>query len=139
MLGDGVDFSFSDMSDWREAFGYATNPSDGEAGAMLILAVAALTGGIWRYHGSIQQGSCSKKGLKGVWTSGSHTLDGRVYSNNGLEYEGDLYNWIEYRRVSDFSIRRSTSGMDSAFANFFIASGIAFATGTSFGTMGISR
>ena len=138
MLGDGVDFSFSDMSDWREAFGYATNPSYGEAGAMLILAVAALTGGILAIlMGAFNKVLAPRKALKAygqavptLWMAAFILIMAwsmKEICTTGLNTDEYLISLLG-DRLPVWTLPLLT---------FFIASGIAFATGTSFGTMGI--
>jgi Na+/H+ antiporter NhaC len=138
MLSKGHTFSFGSMTDWRAAFGYATNTKYNPGGAMSILAIAAITGGFW----AILLASASRVltpktavkaylqafptlwmaafilimawGMKEICTTGLHT------DQYLISLLGD--------RLPIWSLPLLT---------FFIASGMAFATGTSFGTMGI--
>ena len=138
ILEDGGTFSLLSPADWRNAFGYATNPAYGEAGSMLILALAAISGGIlaialavgrrvvtfgkafkayWQAIPTMRMAAfilIMAWSMKEICTTGLHT-DQYLISLLGNR----LPVWI------------------LPLLTFFIASGIAFATGTSFGTMGI--
>ncbi len=138
ILEDGGTFSLLSPADWRNAFGYATNPAYGEAGSMLILALAAISGGIlaialavgrrvvtfgkafkayWQAIPTMRMAAfilIMAWSMKEICTTGLHT-DQYLISLLGNR----LPVWI------------------LPLLTFFIASGIAFSTGTSFGTMGI--
>jgi Na+/H+ antiporter NhaC len=138
MLGDGAEFSFGDMTDWREAFGYATNPAYGEAGSMLILAVAALTGGLLAIlMAAFSKVLAPRKALKAygqaiptLWMAAFILIMAwsmKEICTTGLNTDEYLISLLG-DRLPVWTLPLLT---------FFIASGMAFATGTSFGTMGI--
>jgi Na+/H+ antiporter NhaC len=138
MLGEGVSFSFGNLENWREAFGYATNPYYGESGSMMILAIAALTGGFWAIlMASFGRVLAPKKALKAYWQA-FPTLWMAAFilimawgmkeiCTTGLHTDNYLFSLLG-ERLPVWTLPLLT---------FFIASGMAFATGTSFGTMGI--
>lgn len=138
MLRENLTFSFGSSADWRDAFGYAANPDFNPGGAMSILAIAAVSGGIWAvilaWGTKVVRPKDSVKaylqafptlwmaafilimawGMKEICSSGLHTDEYLI------SLLGD--------RLPVWTLPLVT---------FFLASGMAFATGTSFGTMGI--
>lgn len=138
MLSEGMSFSFGSGTNWREAFGYATNPAYGEAGSMLILAAAAITGGIIAIGmASASRVLAPKKALMAYWQA-FPTLWMAAFilimawgmkeiCTTGLHTDQYLISLLG-DRLPVWTLPLLT---------FFIASGMAFATGTSFGTMGI--
>jgi Na+/H+ antiporter NhaC len=138
MFGEGVEFSFGEIADWREAFGYATNPSFGEAGSMLVLAVAAITGGLLAIlMAAFSRVLAPKKALKAygqaiptLWMAAFILIMAwsmKEICTTGLNTDEYLISLLG-DRLPVWILPLLT---------FFIASGMAFATGTSFGTMGI--
>ena len=138
MAQEGVPFSFSSLSNWREAFGYATNPAYGEAGSMLILAIAAITGGFWAIllasaSRVLKPGTAVKAYLQAfptLWMAAFILIMAwgmKEICTQGLHTDGYLISLLG-DRLPVWSLPLLT---------FFVASGMAFATGTSFGTMGI--
>ncbi|MCZ6672771.1 MAG: Na+/H+ antiporter NhaC family protein [Verrucomicrobia bacterium] len=138
MLNEAVPFSFGSLTHWREAFGYATNPLYGESGSMLILAIAALTGGLLAILvASSSRVLTPKKALKAYWQA-FPTLWMAAFilimawgmkeiCTTGLHTDKYLFSLLG-DRLPVWTLPLLT---------FCIASGMAFATGTSFGTMGI--
>jgi len=138
MLGEGVSFSFGSMEDWREAFGYATNPAYGESGSMKILAIAALTGGFWAIllaslSRVLKPGKAFKAYLQAfptLWMAAFILIMAwgmKEICTTGLHTDKYLFSLLG-DRLPVWTLPLLT---------FCIASGMAFATGTSFGTMGI--
>ncbi|MBH55416.1 MAG: hypothetical protein CMI18_13870 [Opitutaceae bacterium] len=138
MAEAGIPFSFGLMANWREAFGYATNPAYGEAGSMLILAIAAITGGIWAIllassSRVLKPGAAIKAYLQAfptLWMAAFILIMAwgmKEICTTGLHTDEYLISLLGDR----FPV------WTLPLLTFFIASGMAFATGTSFGTMGI--
>ncbi|MDA0348936.1 MAG: Na+/H+ antiporter NhaC family protein [Verrucomicrobia bacterium] len=138
MLGEGVPFSFGSLTHWREAFGYATNPRYGESGSMIILALAALTGGVWAILlSSISRVLTPKNAMKAylqafptLWMAAFILIMAwgmKEICTTGLHTDKYLFSLLG-DRLPVWTLPLLT---------FCIASGMAFATGTSFGTMGI--
>lgn len=138
MLGEDLSFSFGSFTHWREAFGYATNPAHGEAGSMLVLALAALTGGFWAIVlASVSRVITPVTALK-AYGQAVPTLGMAAFilimawsmkeiCTTGLHTDEYLISLLG-DRLPVWMLPLLT---------FSIASGMAFATGTSFGTMGI--
>ncbi|MCB1121928.1 MAG: hypothetical protein KJT03_10290, partial [Verrucomicrobiae bacterium] len=138
MSVEGIPFTFSSLTDWRQAFGFATNPAYGEAGSMLILAIAAITGGVWAI----------------LLAAASRVLKPRTAVKAYLQAFPTLW-MAAFILIMAWGMKEiCTTGLQTheylisllgdrlpiwslPILTFFIASGIAFATGTSFGTMGI--
>jgi len=138
MHNEGQVFSFGSMADWRTAFGFATNPAYNPGGSMSILAIAAVTGGIWAiFLASVTKVLKPKIAMKAylqafptLWMAAFILIMAwgmKEICTTGLQTHEYLISLLG-DRLPLWSLPLLT---------FFIASGMAFATGTSFGTMGI--
>ncbi|HNX36415.1 MAG TPA: Na+/H+ antiporter NhaC family protein [Kiritimatiellia bacterium] len=138
LLAAGQGFAWLKMSDWRAAMGMVTNPAVFPGGAMKVLFAASLTGGLvaiflsraqnlltWRRIGFCYARTVPALGMASfilimswgmskICTVGVHT-DTYLISLMG-----------EHVPLAAFPL-----------LVFLVASGMSFATGTSFGTMGI--
>ena len=138
MTAAGETFALLSAADWRAALGYTTNPAYGGGGAMGVLCVAALLGGglavvLVRSQRLLSWRECAAAygrafptlrlaffilvmawAMKGICTTGLHA---------------DTY------LVALLSDRVPLAWLP--LGTFLVAAAVSFATGTSFGTMGI--
>ncbi len=139
ILAEGGGFSFVSLSDFRNAFGYATNPVYGETGSMGILALSALTGGILAIGLAVGRGVISFKTAGKAYLQAIPTLWMAVFilimawamkeicTENGLGTDRYLISLMG----------DSLPLWVLPLATFLLSASVAFSTGTSFGTMGI--
>jgi len=138
LVENGEAFSLMSISDWRAAFGEATNPEYGEAGSMLILFVSALAGGVLAIVMAVSQKILTLKSAAVAYLQAIPTMWMAIFilimawamkeiCTSGLHTDTFLI-YLLGERLPLWTLPVTT---------FLIASGMAFATGTSFGTMAI--
>lgn len=138
LVEDRGSFSLLSLSDWRAAFEAATNPVYGEAGAMVILFAASLAGGVVAVVMAVSQKIITLKNAAVAYLRAVPTMKMAVFilvmawamkeiCTSGLHTDTFLISLLG-ERLPLWILPLLT---------FLIASGMAFATGTSFGTMAI--
>ena len=138
LLESGESFSVLSLSGWRAAFEAATNPIYGQAGAMAILFLASLAGGLVAVVMAVSQKILSLKSALVAYLQAIRTMKMAIFvlvmawamkeiCTSALHTDTFLISLLG-ERLPLWTLPLLT---------FSIASGMAFATGTSFGTMAI--
>jgi len=141
LLGEGATFSFASFTDWRYAFGATTNPEYGGGGAMTCLFLASVAGGAVAVLLAVSQRILTVRESAHAYLRAIPTLWMAIFilvmawgmkevcTNTEFGLHTDTY------LISLLGARLPLEALPLLV--FFIASGMAFATGTSFGAMGI--
>ena len=138
VLADGDAFSFAHFSDWRAAFGMVTDPSRTPGGAMKILFLASFAGGAVAVALAVSQKILTFKESGKAYMRALPTLY--------MAFFILIMAWGMSKICTDgvhtdtYLISLLGGRIELVFLPllvFFVASGMSFATGTSFGTMAI--
>jgi len=141
LLADGGSFGFASFAAWRDAFGATTNPEYGGGGAMTVLFLASVSGGVVAVALAVSQRILTFRESARAYLRAIPTLWMAVFilvmawgmkevcTNGEFGLHTDTY------LISLLGDRLSVEALPLFV--FLIASGMAFATGTSFGAMGI--
>ncbi len=138
VLADGGSFSFSSMGDLRAAFGMVTDPYRTPGGAMKILFFASFSGGVVVVAMAMSQKILSFREAGKAYMQALPTL--------WMAFFILIMAWGMSKICTDgvhtdtYLISLLGGRMELVFLPllvFLVASGMSFATGTSFGTMGI--
>ena len=141
IIDGGGSFSLLQLLSWRDAFGATTNPSYGGGGAMMILFLASVAGGVIAVSLAVGQRILSIRQSMGAYLRAIPTLWMAIFiltmawamkeicTNDAYGLHTDRY------LISLLGTRLPLTLLPLVV--FLTASGMAFATGTSFGSMGI--
>jgi len=138
VLASGAPFSLLDGADWRAAFGMVTNPAVTPGGAMKILFCASAAGGVTAVLLCVSQkiltfGAAGRAYLRAIPTLGmAFFILIMAWGMSKICTTGvhtDTY------LISLLGDRMPPAALPLFV--FFVSSGMAFATGTSFGTMAV--
>lgn len=137
----GESFSLFHLSNWRDAFGATTDPSYGGGGAMMILFLASVAGDVIAVSLAVGQRILSVRQSMEAYLRAIPTLWMAIFiltmawamkeicTNDAYGLHTDRY------LISLIGTRLPLTSLPLVV--FLTASGMAFATGTSFGSMGI--
>jgi Na+/H+ antiporter NhaC len=132
----GESFSWADFGDWRAAFGEAVGDTD-SAGAMPILLLASLLGGLAAFGLTIGQRLLSVKESVQTYVSGMPTMWMAIFI---LLMTWSMQDICENLGTAQYLIDFLGDGMPIWWLplfTFVVASLMSFATGTSWGAIGI--
>lgn len=132
----GESFSWANFGDWRAAFGEAVGDTD-SAGAMPILLLASLMGGLAAFGLTIGQRLLSVKESVQTYVSGMPTMWMAIFI---LLMTWSMQDICENLGTAQYLIDLLGDGMpiwSLPLFTFVVASLMSFATGTSWGAMGI--
>lgn len=132
-------FSWSSFSDWRAAFGAAVYDPANEngPGVIPVLLFAAIVGGVVAVLMPVFQGILSFKAAVSSYARGLPTMWMAVFI---LTMTWSMQEICETLGTAHYLIAMLGDGMPLWLLpalTFFLAAGMSFATGTSWGTMGI--
>lgn len=138
ILSAGGTFAVGRLADWREAFGMVTNPYVTPGGAMLILFLAACTAGLCAVVMLNAQHLLSLRQAGGAYLKATPTLAMAFFILIMAWGMGEICTKGVHTDTYLISLLGDRVPLTVLpLIVFAIASGMAFATGTSFGTMGI--
>ena len=132
----GEAFSWSDFSDWRAAFGEAVGDTD-SAGAMPILLMASLLGGLAAFILSVGRRLMPIKEAVQTYVSGMPTMWMAVFILLMTWSMQDICDNLGTAQYLIDLLGDSMPVWSLPLFTFGVASMMAFATGTSWGAMGI--
>jgi Na+/H+ antiporter NhaC len=138
LIRSGESFSILMLSDWRAAFGAATNPALGEAGAMYVLFGASLLGGCLAILLAVSQKILCLRNAAGVYLQAIPNMCMAIFILIMAWAMKEICTQALHTDTFLVSLLRERLPLWLLpLFTFVIASLTAFATGTSFGTMGI--
>ncbi len=139
LQGTGESFSLLNITDWQAAFGLATNNpnSESDAGAMRILFLASVAGGIVAFVLSTRQKLLTPSQTLASYIKGMPTMWMAIFI---LLMTWSMQKICHNLGTSDYLIALLGDKMPPwsiPLFTFLLAAGVSFSTGTSWGAMGL--
>ncbi len=139
LRASGEGFSFLSFADWRSAFGLAVyDPkTESDVGVVAVLLVAAIVGGILAVAMPVAQGVLRLKPALGSYAKGLPAMWMTIFI---LAMAWSMQEVCANLGTAQYLVAMLGGGMPLwllPLLTFLVAAGMSFATGTSWGTMGI--